>query len=264
MRRGAVVQWMAARGNLWHGLVAILLATTLFADAAEAQRRGRSEYRSDYAPAPRGHVAFSFIGADPVGELGLHIDQGFGGQLETAWALDRSRHLRLRADLGFIIYGHERQTMCFGTPIGCRIGVDLTTTNSIFFGGLGPELVLATGAIEPYVNASFGFAYFATTSSLSGDHDNHDFASTTNYSDANAAWRAGGGLRVRLSGGRRPVRLDVGAERHNNGVADFLTEGDIVDHPDGSVTLYPRRSEADLVTFRVGISIGIPQRSRRR
>jgi hypothetical protein len=46
-------------------------------------------------------------------------------------------------------------------------------------------------------------------------------------------------------------------ERHENGVADFLTEGDIIDHPDGSITMYPNRSEADFVAFRFGMTFGL-------
>ncbi len=52
---------------------------------------------------------------------------------------------------------------------------------------------------------------------------------------------------MRVSTGRTPVWLDFGVERHENGVAEFLTKGDIIDHPDGSITVLPNRSEANLV-----------------
>ena len=39
--------------------------------------------------------------------------------------------------------------------------------------------------------------------------------------------------------------------------SDQLTKGDIVDNPDGTVTMFPSESEADLLSFQVGISIGI-------
>jgi opacity protein-like surface antigen len=149
-------------------------------------------------------------------------------------------------------------------PIGCRIEVDVTTTNSVLYGGLGPEVVLATGAVEPYVNASLGFSYFATTSSLSGQSDSEDFASTTNFDDALFAWRAGAGVRVQVHGGRNPVALDLGLERHENGVADFLAKGDIQDNPDGSITVFPNRSEANMVTVRLGVTVGLPHRARNR
>lgn len=246
MRRAEVVRW-----------VGVAFAMALTAGSAEAQRRNRDFGVREGSRDPSGYLGLGFIAADPLGELGYHFDQGFGGQLEAAFPVEPTGHLRLRGDFGFLIYGHERQYVCLGAPIGCRIGVDLTTTNSILFGGLGPEIALARGAVEPYVNASFGFAWFGTTSSLSGDAELDDWANTTNYSDGMFAWRAGGGIRLRLRSGRKPIHLDLGVERHENGVADFLVEGDIVDHPDGSITIYPRRSEADLMTFRIGMSFGI-------
>ncbi|MHB1193909.1 MAG: hypothetical protein ACYC6F_12785 [Longimicrobiales bacterium] len=202
-------------------------------------------------------VDISLLGADPVGELGQYVDAGGGLQFGGAIPLDGRRgHLRLRTDFGFIVYGYESRRVCLSAPVGCRIELDLNTTNGIFFGGVGPEVVLATGSVEPYLNASMGFSYFATTSSLQGTWDYEDFANTTNFDDFMWSWRAGGGMRVRVSGGRRPVFVDLGVEHHQNGLADFLTEGDIEDHPDGSITLYPNRAEANMTAFRVGVSIG--------
>jgi hypothetical protein len=212
---------------------------------------------------PAGYAGIAFVDARPVGELGTYFDQGFGAQLHGAIPLGISGRLFLRGDLGFVVYGYEHKRICFGAPVGCRIEADLTTTNNIFFGGVGPELVLATGAVQPYLNASWGFSYFATTSSLGGSADWGDFAHTTNYDDATFAWRVGGGVRIRLTSGRTPVSLDVGMERHQNGLANFLTEGDIVDNPDGSITLTPHRAEANLTTLRIGVTVGIPHKEPR-
>ena len=232
--------WRAAK----HGIPAVA-AWALAVGSAEAQRP------------PAGHVGLSLLAADPVGELGAFFDEGYGAQLEGRMRLDPEGLVFLRGDLGFVVYGYQRRRYCMSIPFGCRIELDLTTTNNIFFGGIGPEVAIPLGALEPYAHASFGFSYFATRSSLSGEDEYDGFGDTTNYSDAVFAWRTGGGLRVRLSNGRRPVSLDFGAEHHVNGVADFLVEGGIVDHPDGSITLLTNRSEANLVTFRLGVSVGI-------
>ncbi len=206
---------------------------------------------------PAGHIDFSFIAADPVGDLALFFDQGFGGQISGAFPLDRSGIVRLRADLGFAIYGLERQHYCFSLPFGCRIQTAVTTTNNYAFGGIGPEIVLVRGPVEPYVFGTVGFAGYFTTSALDDEDGYGEYFETTHMSDFMQAWRAGGGLRVRVAGGRKPVAIDFGVEHHQNGVAEFLTKGDIVDHPDGSITLYPNRSEANLTTFRLGVSIGV-------
>ena len=236
----------------WLGMAAGL---ALLASEGEAQRRYDYDERGrDRVPAFQ--FGISLIAADPVGELGYYFDAGGGVQVEGSFAMEPTGHLRLRMDLGAIVYGHERLYLCYDAPFGCRVGEDLTTTNSILFGGIGPELVLATGHIEPYVNASFGFSAFVTTSELDYYNDHYDGPTTTNHSDAMTAWRAGGGLRLRLKRGRTPIHLDFGVERHENGIADFLTEGDIVDHPDGSTTMYVNRSEANLITYRLGVSFG--------
>jgi hypothetical protein len=51
--------------------------------------------------------------------------------------------------------------------------------------------------------------------------------------------------------------LDLGADYHHNGTASYLREGDIVDQPDGSIVIYPRRTEANLWSFRLGVSVGL-------
>lgn len=251
--RSELDTWLAAAGMLALSALMAMMMLVLFAPDAQAQHRG------DLA----GRMDVTFLVGQPQGEMGHLVNEGFGMQLGGAFSSAAEGHFFMRGDFGFMIYGHERQEFCYAVPVGCRIGMDLTTDNFIVFGGLGPEMVLATGAVQPYVNASFGFSYFATTSSLGDDSGYDDFATTTNYSDGMFAWRAGGGIRFRVRDGRKPVFLDFAMERHENGVAAYLTEGDIVDHPDGSITMYPNVTEANLVTFRMGVSIGIPHGRRR-
>ncbi len=230
----------------------IIAALAVFAGRAGAQEPVQS---------PVAYVGLSFVGADPISPLDQYFDQGFGGQFYGAFPLEASRHLRLRGDFGFVIYGDEHRRVCFGGGVGCRVELSMHTTNSILYGGLGPEVVLATsGVVEPYLYASVGFSYFATATSLKGTNDLNEVASSTNYSDAMLAWRGGGGVRIRLSSGRVPVALDMGVERHQNGVAEFLTKGDIIDNPDGSITVLPNRSEANLLTMRLGVTVGIPHK----
>jgi hypothetical protein len=53
------------------------------------------------------------------------------------------------------------------------------------------------------------------------------------------------------------VALDLSAQWTLNGEVDYLTEGDIVENRDGSITMFPVRSEANLMTFRIGLTIGL-------
>lgn len=245
-------------------VVTAVAALLMMASAAEAQRSGRG-YGSRQGPQLAGNVSFGVVGATPIGDLGSFFDAGFGAQFSGAVAVGAEGRVRLRGQLGFLNYGIERQQFCFSLPIGCRVDLDLTTTNNIFFGSVGPEVAFPQGRFEPYVHVGGGFAAFVTSSSLDDGYDHgRDFGSTTHLSDAVLSWTAGGGIRIRLSEGRKPVSLDLGVDRQENGVAEFLTEGDIIDHPDGSITVFPNRSAANLMTFRVGISIGIPHKGDRR
>ncbi len=220
----------------WVGAWTVVWVLVTWVPGVEGQRDRRER-------GPKAHGGITFIAAEPVGELGAFFDQGFGGQLGVGIPVDDYGLLRIVGDVGFLIYGHERQSYCMPLPYGCRIGLDLTTTNNIVFGGLGPELALPLGVVEPYVRATMGFSYWFTNSSLSGWDDDHGFGTTTPLSDVVGAWRAAAGVRLRIVNGSKPVSIDFGVERHENGVADFLTEGDIVDHPDGSISIgIPRDS----------------------
>lgn len=201
-----------------------------------------------------GSFDVSFIAADAVGELGAFVDQGFGLEIGGGAPMAADGQLRLRGDLGFLLYGVERLHYC---SFGCWAGSELTTTNAIVYGQIGPELVLLKGDVQPYLHAGVGLSYFVTSSSLD-DHDGYgSYLETTNYSDVVLGFTYGGGVRFRMGGGRRPVFLDLGVERLDNAEASYLTAGDIVDHDDGSVTIYPNRSDADLVAFELGVSIGV-------
>ncbi|HEX6307202.1 MAG TPA: hypothetical protein VFZ69_03380 [Longimicrobiales bacterium] len=209
-------------------------------------------------PVPRFYVGIQGAYARPVGEFGDYVKHGGGLDLHLAWPIAAGGPLALRAGGGFVVYGSETREVCFSTTVGCRILLDLTTTNNIAYGNIGPQLMVPTGSVRPYVNGSIGFSYFATTSSLDGvDGNDDDFASTTNFDDVTFAWGTGGGLLIELSRGRTPVLLDLGVRYHGNGEAEYLRRGDILDHPDGSITITPTRSEANLLSLQLGVTIGV-------
>jgi len=205
--------------------------------------------------APRWYVDGTLVGAQPTGDFGLIVDEGWGFELGGRYELDPAGLLSVRASLGFINYGSE--TLRFCSAYGCRVGVDLHTRNNIFFIGMGPELGIQIGPLRPYARAALGIGYFETTSGLSGDDSGYTYANTSNFDDVVFQQRVGAGLGFRLANGRTPVLLDFGADYHHNGLANYLSEGDIVDQPSGGIIIFPRRSQANLWSFRVGASVGL-------
>lgn len=232
-------------------MVAILLAALTVLLVSPRATEAQSER------APRGYIDITLVGAQPTGDFGLNVDQGWGLELGGRYELDPAGLFSLRGSAGFINYGNERLQFC--SVYSCRVGIDLNTRNNILFLGVGPELAIQMGPMRPYLRTTFGVGYFVTTSGLSGSDGfyDHSYASTNNFDDVVFQKRMGAGLGIRLSNGRRPVSLDLGADYHHNGTATYLREGDIVDQPDGSVIIYPQRSDANLWTFRVGVSVGM-------
>ncbi|MGH7504385.1 MAG: outer membrane beta-barrel protein [Longimicrobiales bacterium] len=228
------------------GLAAITFAAPAAAQVVEPQV-GPSRF----------HLGGGFIIAQPVGEFADGIDVGFGFGGHGLYDLDPAGAVSLRADAGFIIYGSETQRVCLSTTVGCRIEVDLTTTNNIGYLHVGPQLMLPYGPVRPYVNAGIGIGYFGTQSSVEGTSTDDDFASTTNFDDATFAWAAGGGFYIPLSIRNTSISIDLGARYNGNGNVQYLREGDIQDNPDGSISFTPRDSEANLITYSIGVSIGL-------
>ncbi len=240
----------------------IALSTTVTAVPVVAQTSQlaadstvRRATRSDARP-PRVFLGGTLLLGHPVGELGRYLNDMPGGSLDVVTRMDRRGLFGLRAEAGFLQYGSEQSRVMLSPTIGGRVLGDLRTTNMIIYAGVGPQLVAPTGVVRPYVDASVGVAYFATVSSIGGDNSSA-FASDTNYDDATFAWGAGTGLYIPLSHGHTPFWLDVGARYHANGRASYLREGDIEDLPDGSIAFDPIRSAANLMTFHLGVSIGL-------
>lgn len=243
-------------------IAAATAAAALAAHPALAQHRHHHDDDYDYeydddSRLPRSYLGGELMAASPQGEFRDYVNSGWGGGLHYLLRADRDGWLALRVDASLLNYGHERQRVPLSSSVGGRIAVDLVTDNNIAFIGAGPQIGLPTGAVRPYVNGFAGVSYIFTESSVRGTSSGDTFASTTNFDDASFAYGGGGGLYIPLSRRRNPVSLDLGVTYRHNGSAEYLREGDIVDNPDGSITLFPVVSQTNLLTFHVGVSVGL-------
>jgi hypothetical protein len=195
--------------------------------------------------------------ATTQGEFSDYVDGGAGFDLAYLHRLDRDGWLAIRIEGGMLIYGYETQRVPLSNTIGGRILVDLNTSNSIAFVGVGPQIGVPDGRLKPYVNGYVGYSYLWTASSVRGRWGDEPFAETTNFDDWTFSYGGGGGVYVPLRRGPAPISLDLGVRYQNNGQAEYLRPGDIEDNGDGTITVYPVRSDTDLLTFRIGVSIGI-------
>jgi len=234
-------------------MAAALTTTSVAASTLSAQA---DPVRRADSNLPRGYGDINFAVSQPLGAFNDFTGEGYGLTGGFVWHFDRDRVFGIRAEGGFVQYGNERTGHCL---INCRIGVDITTSNDIAFAGIGPQISVPSGPFRPYLNGTAGFSYFFTHSSISGD-DEYDYETfdTTNHDDVVFALTGGGGVLIPLSMSRVPVLLDLGATFHQNGRVTYLREGSIRDRPDGSIEIHPIRSEANFITYRLGVSIGVP------
>lgn len=223
---------------------------------------------------PRSSLGIAFGAAQPTGAFGDSVGTGFAMDANYLYRVDRRGLLGLRIDGGFVVYGSEERPVMLSETIGGRITVDLTTSNNIFYLGAGPQLVVPSRSVRPYLSGQAGFAYFSTTSSLR-PHNGETFATTNNFDDWAFTYGGGTGLYIPLNRrGRVPVNLDLGLRYRHTGEVDYLREGSIRDLPDGTIAFDPTRSETDIFNLSIGVQVGLvasdhrhgerPRRRRRR
>ncbi|MFQ6045429.1 MAG: hypothetical protein ACE5PT_03590 [Gemmatimonadales bacterium] len=233
--------------RLIRGGVAALALAVAVTSAGEAQRR---------SPAPQGLLGINGSVLRPVGEFRDFVDWGGGLGLYGVFHLDRGGTIGIRLDGSFMVYGHESFEAPFSETIH-RVRLEVNTDNAIVSLGIGPQLSLDLGRLRPYAYGTAGFSYFATVSSVRGTDSSEGFASTTNFDDATLALGGGGGLLVRVKGGPHPVSIDLAVQGIYNGEAEYLREGGIRENANGSLTLLPIVSQANNVTFKFGVAVGL-------
>ena len=241
-------------------ILATVVAMSFIPIAAHAQRRTPRYWESEPS---RFTLVGDLLVAQPKGEFATQIDRnGFGANIGGLFRLDREGLFSIRGDIGGMQYGSETLHVPYW-PITGRVSLDVETTNNTFWGSIGPQIQVPVGPVQPYMNAAVGFMDFNTSTSVRGSDSNYEYARSTNSDDATSAWIFGGGLYVPI-GTSKQFKVNVGARYFYGGEATYLTEGDIVDNPDRSVTLQPRHSKTDQVTWQVGVSYTFPQPRGRR
>ena len=193
----------------------------------------------------------TLLNTQPLGDL--RTGPGFGLAASGAWAIDPSRFFRIRGDLRAASYGHDQQEFCISETIGCWIRTDVNTDYTFAYAGLGPEVAIPLFLDAQLVlDATAGIGYFGVSSSLEGvDESASGFGTTTHHEDTIFAWSAGGELRVPLS---PTIALTGGAHYLHNGEASYVVEGDISRNPDGTLTVSPTVTDANMVAITLGVA----------
>lgn len=195
----------------------------------------------------------------PQGEFADQLDaNGFGGNLAAAVGFPGSP-LLIGADLGFMIYGHERRNEPFSTTIP-DVTVDVVTDNSLALGHLFLRLKANLPGIQPYADALFGFKYFFTETRIESEQfDQNEITRSTNFDDTALSYGFGGGVKISLftptgENGPGGVYLDLGAKYLMGTEASYLQEGSIR-RQNGQVTFDVDQSKTDMLLIQFGVGI---------
>ncbi len=227
------------------GLVIATLAVSPF--TVHAQRRTELTGRFSMS----GHLQVS----EPRGEFGANTGNGFGVGGMALLRLDPAGIANLRADFGFLTYANStRRVPLPGT--GGLVKLDLKTSSNIVSVVGGPQLLGPSGVFMPYASVLGGFSVFWTESSVEGTQNNNTpFATSTNSSDAVAAYGGAAGAYIRVWNRDRPVRVDLGARylRHDN--VKYLTDTRVKEAFEQNRAPLPVRGRADFLTYYVGANI---------
>lgn len=200
-----------------------------------------------------GSAGINLAVAVPVGEFKRNVNVAGGVDVFGALSLGRGGAVAIRFDGSYLIYGDENRYI--PQPF---YPVAVNTTYSIATFGIGPQLTVGQGPVRLYGFGTFGASYISARSSYRVDGCGCDaFASQTDFDDWQGALQGGGGLLVALRTRHTPVSIDLGARYMYNGDAWYVTPGDVVPQPNGSVAIYPNRTPANLVVMHLGVTVGI-------
>jgi len=200
-------------------------------------------------------VGLGLIVAQPTGVFAETTNLGAGLAANALFRLDRNAIAHIRTEVSFVNYGNVNQRLPLSPTLGNLIQVNLRTSNNIASFLVGPQLLGPTGAFTVYANALAGFSAFWTLSSVEGTNDRVTFASTTNSSDF--AWAYGGsaGAYLRVAGGERPVRLELGVRALRHDHVTYLTADAVRASLRDNRVAEPIRSRVDFYTYLIGAQL---------
>lgn len=232
----------------------LALLLSLAQTPLEAQLKDVTDEFTDYGRI-KGRAGAHLEYAQPEGELGAFIDQGFGISGWVGVGLDRKSRVLIGFEAGYVNYGTRTRSIAVAPTLPWAY-VDVTTTNNIVTAGIPLRVEFTGGKLRPYAMGSVGGSYFFTTSSVTGDSDDDDIDTRTMYSDITLNWTAGAGLVYQIQKGETPVFLDFGFRHVDNGEVEYLTDESIQTY--GSTTVItPIRSQANFTMFQFGVAVGL-------
>jgi|WetSurMetagenome_2_1015567.scaffolds.fasta_scaffold121497_2 hypothetical protein len=198
----------------------------------------------------------------PQGEFRENVDRaGFGlsGHFTLFKAMP-GMPFTFGINAGYINYGSESRTIPFNQWAG-DVPVDVNRTNNLVNFHLLFQVFPFEGSVKPYLDILFGGNYLFTTTEIKSN--DKQIASTTNQDDIGWSYGGGGGFLIKLvdldpigeSMSPSTLWLDLKVRYLFGTEAEYLKEGSVVVHDNGTVDYYYSKSKIDLVTIHLGVVI---------
>ena len=226
--------------------------------------------REDAAPSKGDPFSGSLFGdwGIPVGTFHHNEDGGLGLGFTGAYAVDPARHVALRFEVGYLMYGYVSRDIDlpayneFGDYVGYENVSYAARKHQMYNVDFGPEITALSGTVRPYGFATAGFSYFVSQVNVRPpQYVGDDPVDHTVFSAGNFAWSTGIGLRI---GSRDPRggSFDVGIRFRRNDRARYANDRALGTLPDGSIAVSPFYGSANLITIYAGFWIGPKVRRR--
>ena len=191
----------------------------------------------------------------PKGEFDRHTKQGFGLAGHAIKALGEGTGIGLRADLGYVNYGYQRDTYPCGTF--CRY--EATTTNNIVNLTAGAQFFMPSRYFTPFVHAGYGFLWFTTSSQVeTNDGSTSPFRHDVDADDITDSYMLGGGFYLPMGGKFGGMVASLGVRFYGGGEADYLTGDSVRETGPGTyeIDMKHSRTEFWIITIGIGSSMG--------
>jgi len=231
-----------------------------------ALQPGRAQLISPIAPAgtsARHSAGIAFIVGQPLGDFSKNVSNGFGLDGMGTLGLDSRGIFSIRAQLGWLQYSRKTETFFVPGAFGL-LELESETKSGVLTVGVGPQLMAPSGNARPYVAGTIGLARFSTTTAINVPADQSNTGTTeqladeTISSDNLLSLTGAAGVAFKLSiFGNSGVMADLGVRYVHNGLAKYVSSDGVQYNGTGSPTITPTTSEADFITYRLGVVIPI-------
>ncbi|MCK6617617.1 MAG: hypothetical protein L6Q51_08225 [Cyclobacteriaceae bacterium] len=144
---------------------------------------------------------FAYAFAAPMATMQQNISRGHGFAMDYYFQVNN--RLAIGADLGLVIYGHDKSRQEYTFSDGSVAPMDIIVSNSFFNYMLGTRFIVANGkSVKPYVSFRAGYTAFRTNLSIY-DPDDTDHCKPIDrdilLKDGTFSASAGGGIQWDMS-----------------------------------------------------------------